>query len=365
MDPVVPVAEPVVTEITPDPTSGQQPTGTSGGGEATLPDNTPTEVSTVGSVSEATDPPPTETQITDTTGYNTPTPAPSPEPTFNEPSPQIATNPAIVTATPVTQPTTVSLVSGTGTTAQPGQYNTFHSGDTFNLTVTGTPGQPVYVVQNGGAPFLFGYVGADGTFVAPPTKWDDTNIGTYTQAWIVGQPGSTGANTQTIKFAITGQGGGSTTITDNHPGQPSSGANPGSTVIVTSATAGAAATPSQYGNFQVGDQFTAKITGKPGDPVYVTQTKNGTTSAPYYYGVIGPDGIFIPPYYSWGAGDAGVYSQTWAVGSNPPSTVNFTIGQPTIPLDPPTPPPPPPTVTPIVDAPGVNPAGPTLTNDSA
>ena len=69
-DPVVPVAEPVVTEITPDPTSGQQPTGTSGGGEATLPDNTPTEVSTIGSVPVAIVTPPTETLVTPTTGYN-------------------------------------------------------------------------------------------------------------------------------------------------------------------------------------------------------------------------------------------------------------------------------------------------------
>jgi hypothetical protein len=65
----------------------------------------------------------------------------------------------------------------------------YHSGDTFNLVVTGPPGQPVSVIQSrdgsGGSPFLFGQTDVNGNFSVGGT-WSPSDVGNYSQLWTVG-----------------------------------------------------------------------------------------------------------------------------------------------------------------------------------
>ena len=313
----VSIAEESITSVTSETTTG--------GGTATVTDNTTTDVSTQDSVAVSTSPTiTTSSDISSFAGYNTP------------PTVQTVTALGGNTSTALASfaqptPVNVTLVAGTGTTAQQGQDNTFHSGDNFTLTVTGTPGLPVYVVQNNGTPFLYGTIQANGTFVAPINQWSDTNIGIYTQTWIVGN------QSQTINFAVTGQGGGSSTTTDNRPSQVTT-ASATPTVVVSDATSGKVATPTQYGYFQSGDTFTATVSGKTGDTVTVTQTRNGITSAPYVYGVVGSDGSFIPPTHLWTDSDLGQYTQVWTIGTAN-VTINFEIGPQTVIISPPSLPP--------------------------
>ena len=75
---------------------------------------------------------------------------------------------------------------------------TYHVGDSFTLTVTGTgyARQPVTVVENGGEPYTFGLINQDNFGVSG--TWTSADVGTYTQTWYVGGV----AATPSLSFSV-------------------------------------------------------------------------------------------------------------------------------------------------------------------
>jgi hypothetical protein len=82
-------------------------------------------------------------------------------------------------AVPQTSPPTVQLTDLT----QSGPY--YYVGDSFSLTVTGAPRQPVTVISNGAASGVLGYTDTSGVYSAGGT-WASSDAGGYAQIWTVG-----------------------------------------------------------------------------------------------------------------------------------------------------------------------------------
>ena len=84
-------------------------------------------------------------------------------------------------------------------------------------------------------------------------------------------------------------------------------------------------------NYQVGDSFTLAVHGAANQQVVVTQTTNGVTGAPFVFGQTDGNGNFFVSS-TWGAANAGSYTQAWTVGgaaANP--TLRFFV-RPTVQL---------------------------------
>jgi hypothetical protein len=73
----------------------------------------------------------------------------------------------------------VPTVSLTATKGPEPTANTYYVGDTFNLTVTGTPGSTVTM-----AGWTAGTIPSSGSLVLSGT-WTSSNIGSYNQVWEV------------------------------------------------------------------------------------------------------------------------------------------------------------------------------------
>ncbi|MBV8846305.1 MAG: hypothetical protein JO307_26160, partial [Bryobacterales bacterium] len=91
---------------------------------------------------------------------------------------------------PPPPPPTVQLTDVT----QSGPY--YFVGDSFTLTVTGAPNQPVAVIQNSVASGVLGYTNSSGVYSVSST-WSAGNAGGYTQVWTVG-----GIPTTVLAFEI-------------------------------------------------------------------------------------------------------------------------------------------------------------------
>ncbi len=100
---------------------------------------------------------------------------------------------------------TVQLVNLTHPDLSPN----FAAGDTFQVTVTGPPNQPVSVTQTPGETAQMGYTDANGVFVITGVE-QTGNIGTYTQVWSAGGVQATPA----LTFMIGQLGGGTVSATD-------------------------------------------------------------------------------------------------------------------------------------------------------
>ena len=161
-------------------------------------------------------------------------------------------------------------------TSRTNSNSTFYVGDSYSLTLSGPPNQPVtlnYTLNGLGSSGLSeGMTNASGVFTLSGTE-PSANIGSWTEQWFVGGV----AAAPVLSFSVF--------------------ALPAVQLSVS---------PYTGTTFQVGDSYTFTVTGPPSQPV--TMTLNGTNSP---MGSTNAQGTLTIPG-TWGA--AGNYTETWYVG---------------------------------------------------
>lgn len=178
-----------------------------------------------------------------------------------------------------TVPTVSISVSG------PTIGNTYFVGDSFTLTVTGPPNQPVTVSQTRTSlrANTSWQTDANGVWTISGS-WSASDMGSYTQTWSVG---GVAAN-PTLSFQIVALPTVSLTVTGQQSGT----------------------------TYYAGDSFTLTVTGPPNQPVTVSQTRSAVRTNDVWQ--TNAQGVFSVSG-SWSYSDVGTYAQRWYVAGVPAS----------------------------------------------